>query len=237
MRGIDPRLVRRARGVRALLAADAALGVLAALLVLAQAVLLARVAARGFGGASLADVALPLGLLVAVVGARAAAAYGFEVVGRRAAVNVLSELRLELVERRLRGQPAALDGAESAEVSTAAVGGVDALETTFARYLPQVVLAVTVPVAVLVLVASIDLVSAGGDAAHAAARPRVHVAGRALHRAACPRTVAGARTALDTLPRLGARAAHAPGVQPRRDSGGADRRGERPLPPRDDGRR
>jgi ATP-binding cassette, subfamily C, bacterial CydD len=161
VRGIDPRLVSRARGVRALLAADAALGVLAALLVLAQAVLLAHVAARGFSGASLADVALPLWLLVAVVGARAAAAYGFEIVGRRAAVNVLSALRLELVERRLRGQPAALDGAESAEVSTAAVSGADALETTFARYLPQVVLAVTVPVAVLVLVASIDLVSAG----------------------------------------------------------------------------
>jgi thiol reductant ABC exporter CydD subunit len=161
VRGIDPRLVGRARSVRALLAADAALGVLGALLVLAQAVLLARVAARGFGGALLADVALPLGLLVAVVGARAAAAYGFEIVGRRAAVNVLSGLRLELVEQRLRGQPAALDGAESAEVSTLAVGGVDALETTFARYLPQVILAVTVPVAVLVLVASIDLVSAG----------------------------------------------------------------------------
>jgi ATP-binding cassette, subfamily C, bacterial CydD len=161
VRGIDPRLVRRARGVRALLAADAVLGVLGALLVLAQAVLLARVAARGFGGASLADVAPPLGLLVAVVAARAASAYGFEIVGRRAAVNVLSGLRLELVERRLRSQPAALDGAESAEVSTAAVGGVDALETTFARYLPQVVMAVTVPIAVLVLVASIDLVSAG----------------------------------------------------------------------------
>jgi thiol reductant ABC exporter CydD subunit len=104
---------------------------------------------------------LPLGLLVAVVGARAAAAYGFEIVGRRVAVNVLSELRVELVERRLRGQPAALDGAESAEVATAAVGGVDALETTFTRYLPQIVLAVTVPVAVLALVASIDLISAG----------------------------------------------------------------------------
>jgi ATP-binding cassette subfamily C protein CydD len=161
VRGIDPRLVRRARGVRALLAADAALGVLAALLVLTQAVLLARVAARGFGGASLAEVTLPLGLLVAVVGARAAAAYGFEIVGRRAAVNVLMELRLEVVEGRLRGQPAALDGAESAVVSTAAVGGVDALETTFARYFPQVVMAVTVPIAVLLLVASIDLVSAG----------------------------------------------------------------------------
>ena len=38
---------------------------------------------------------------------------------------------------------------------------IDALETTFARYLPQLVLAAVVPVAVLVFVASIDPVSAG----------------------------------------------------------------------------
>ena len=63
---------------------------------------------------------------------------------------MLSQLRLDLVEQRLRAQPAALDGAESAEVATAAVAGVDALETMFARYLPQLVLAVVVPVAVLV---------------------------------------------------------------------------------------
>jgi thiol reductant ABC exporter CydD subunit len=161
VRLLDPRLVDRGRAVRALFAADAALGVLAAFLVLAQAVLIARVAARGFGGASLADVTVPLGLLVAVVAGRAAAAWGFEVAGRRAAARVVSRLRIELVERRLRDRPAALDGAESAEVATAAVGGVDALETTFARYLPQAVLAVVVPVAVLALVASIDLVSAG----------------------------------------------------------------------------
>ena len=74
---------------------------------------------------------------------------------------MLASLRLELVERRLRDRPAALDGVESAEVATAAVSGLDALETTFARYLPQVVLAVTVPVAVLVFVAVIDPLSAG----------------------------------------------------------------------------
>ena len=158
---LDPRLVRRAGAVRALLVVDVALGVIAALLVLAQAVLIATVAARAFGGATLDELTVPLVLLVAASIGRAAAASGFEVVGRRAATDVLATLRLELVERRLRDHPAALDGAESAEVATAAVGGVDALETTFARYLPQVVLAVTVPVAVLVLVAVIDPISAG----------------------------------------------------------------------------
>jgi thiol reductant ABC exporter CydD subunit len=158
---IDPRLLRRARAARILLVADAALGATSALLVLAQAVLLATVAARGFDGASLEDVASPLALLVAVVVGRAGAAWGFEVAGRRAAADVLSHLRLDLVERRLRDRPAALDGAQSAEVATAAVGGVDALETAFARYLPQLVLAAVVPLAVILLVASLDAISAG----------------------------------------------------------------------------
>jgi ATP-binding cassette, subfamily C, bacterial CydD len=160
VRVLDPRLLRRARAARVLLGIDAALGLAAALLVLAQAVLFARVAARAFEGATLGDVAGPLVLLAGVVCVRALAAWGFEVAGRRAAGDVLSKLRLDLVETRLRDRPAALDGAQSAELATAAVSGVDALETAFARYLPQVVLAAVVPVAVLVLVASIDLVAA-----------------------------------------------------------------------------
>ncbi len=142
-------------------AADAVLGGVAALLVLAQAVLLADVAARSFDGASLAEVTTPLVLLVAVVCTRALATWAFGAVGRLAAGRVLSRLRLELVEQRLSCQPTALDGADSAELATIAVAGVDALETTFSRYLPQMVLATTVPVAVLALVSSIDLTSAG----------------------------------------------------------------------------
>ena len=103
----------------------------------------------------------PLAVLVVVVVARALAAWGFEVAGRRAAGDVISQLRLEVVDARLRRRPTALDGVQSAEVATAAVSGVDMLETTFARYVPQMVLAVVVPVAVLVLVASIDLLAAG----------------------------------------------------------------------------
>jgi thiol reductant ABC exporter CydD subunit len=158
---LDPRLVHRARAVRVMLAVDAALGLAAAFLILAQAVLLARVAARGFAGASLGELVTPLCLLVGVAACRGAAAWGFEVAGRRAAASALSALRLDVVDRRLRDRPTALDGAESAEVATLAVGGVDALETAFARYLPQLMLAAVVPVAVLALVASIDPLSAG----------------------------------------------------------------------------
>jgi thiol reductant ABC exporter CydD subunit len=161
VRTLDPRLLRRARAARTLLVADAVLAVAVAVLVLAQAVLLARVAARAFEGASLESVSTPLAALVVVVIARAVGAWGFEVTGRRAAGEVISQLRRDVVESRLRGGPGALDDTGSAEVATAAVSGVDALEITFARYLPQVVLAVIVPVAVLALVASLDLLAAG----------------------------------------------------------------------------
>jgi len=158
---LDPRLVRRARPVRRLLALDAALGVAAALLVLAQAALLARVAARGFTGVPLAGLTLPLVLLVAASAGRALSSWGFEVVGRRAASDVLSQLRLDVVEHRLCDRPAALDAVESADVATAAVAGVDALEATFARYLPQLVLAAVVPIAVIAFAVLIDPLTAG----------------------------------------------------------------------------
>lgn len=161
MRGLDRRLVARARAVRAALGVDAALGVLGAILVLAQATLLASVIARAWGGADLAAVTPALVGLVAVVAARSGLSWGFEVVGRRAAGSVLSDLRMALVRRRLRDAPAALDGVQSAEVATAAVGGIEALENYFAKYLPQLVLACTVPFAVVAWCAPIDLLSAG----------------------------------------------------------------------------
>jgi thiol reductant ABC exporter CydD subunit len=160
MRVLDPRLLRRARAARLLLATDTAIGLATALLVLLQATLLATIVARAFRGASLDDVSGELILLVLAFAGRGLLAWGFEVAGRRAAWTVLSELRLALVERRLRAQPAALDGAESAEIAAAAVQGVDGLEAYFGRYLPQVVLACLVPVAVLGWAAWIDLESA-----------------------------------------------------------------------------
>jgi ATP-binding cassette subfamily C protein CydD len=157
VRALDPRLLRRARAARTLLALDVALGVATAVLVLVQATLLARIVARAFGGAPLDELAASLVLLVLAFAGRGALGWAAEVAGRRAASTVLSELRLALVGQRLRERPAALDGTQGAEVAAAAVQGVDALGAYFGRYLPQVVLACVVPVAVLVWVAAVDL--------------------------------------------------------------------------------
>jgi ATP-binding cassette subfamily C protein CydD len=160
LRVLDPDLISRVRGVRRLLAVDTVLGVVAAVLVLLQATLLARVVARSFHGATLSAVAGTLAAFASVVIARAGVAWGFEAVGRLAAVRAISDTRMALVESRLVSHPAALDRTESGEVAAAAVAGTDALETTFGRYLPQLVLACVVPPVVLVWVAVIDLESA-----------------------------------------------------------------------------
>ena len=78
MRALDPRLLRRARSARVLLAADAAIGLATALLVLVGATLLARIVARAFQGAPLADVALDVVLLGIVFAGRGVLAWAFE---------------------------------------------------------------------------------------------------------------------------------------------------------------
>jgi ATP-binding cassette, subfamily C, bacterial CydD len=152
-------MLRRLDGARTALAADATFGLLATVALLAQATLFAHVVAAAFRGSPLRALVPALALLGAVVLARSVLAFAFEATGRRAAARVMSGLRLELVERRLR-EPFAADGAEAAEVATAAVQGIDALEGYFARYLPQVVLAVLVPAVVLVWTAAVDRTSA-----------------------------------------------------------------------------
>jgi ATP-binding cassette, subfamily C, bacterial CydD len=157
---LDQRLVSRTRSVRPLLALDTALGIATVVPVVAAAMLLGRIVAGAAGGASLEALRTDLALLALAFAARGALGWWMEVAGRRAAASVLSELRLDLVGRRLAAQPIAVDGTEAGEVAAAAVQGVDALEGYFARYLPQLILASVVPLAVIAWVATIDLQSA-----------------------------------------------------------------------------
>ena len=169
MRALDPRLLRRTRAARVALGVDVVLGLAATACVLGQAVVVAALVAGAFDGRPVGEQGRLLAVLVGLVAARAALAGSVESVGRWAAGRVMSELRRALVRHRLRGDsgggpPAdaveTAGSAETAEIATAAVAGVDALEVYLARYLPQVVLAVAVPTAVLVVTLVIDPTSA-----------------------------------------------------------------------------
>jgi len=157
---IDRRLLRYAAAGRAYLVVTVALGLAGAGLLLAQAGLLARALAGAARGDAAAALAATLTALLVVVAARAAVSYGGEVAALRAAAAVKSQLRRALTARSLRLGPAWLAGQRPGEIATLSIRGLDGLDAYFARYLPQLVLAVLVPIAVLARVAAADWISA-----------------------------------------------------------------------------
>ncbi len=160
MRPVDPRLLRHADAARGYLVLTVLLGLAATALILAQAGLLARALAAPAAGIGVAALAGTLGVLLAVLAARAVTAYGGELAALRAAAAVKSQLRRELTAHVVRLGPAWLGGQRAGEITTLSTKGLDALDPYFARFLPQLVLALLVPVAVLIRVGLADWISA-----------------------------------------------------------------------------
>jgi thiol reductant ABC exporter CydD subunit len=158
VRGLDARLLRRARAARVLLATDVALGLAATATAIAQASLLAAIVARSFHGEPVgARLLVALALAFAL---RGALGWWAVLAGHRAAGRVLSDLRLAVARRRLAAHPTAADGVTGGEIVAASVQGIDPLADYFARYLPQAVLACVAPVAIIAWVAVLDPESA-----------------------------------------------------------------------------
>ncbi|MGW1207351.1 thiol reductant ABC exporter subunit CydD [Streptomyces cyaneofuscatus] len=161
MKPIDPRLLRYARATRFFLAAVVALGLVGAALVIAQAMLIAEIVVGGFeDGLTVTELRTPLLLLAAVAVGRALVAWLTELAAHRASAAVKSELRGRLLERAAHLGPGWLSGQRTGSLVALATRGVDALDDYFARYLPQLGLAVVVPVAVLARIVTEDWVSA-----------------------------------------------------------------------------
>jgi ATP-binding cassette subfamily C protein CydCD len=158
---IDPRLVRHARATRLFLAAVVVLGAVGAGLVVAQAMFIAEIVVGAFQrGLSVGELRTPLLLLVAVAVGRSLVAWLTELAAHRASAAVKSELRRRLLERAVRLGPGWLSGQRTGSLVALATRGVDALDDYFSRYLPQLGLAVVVPVAVLARIVTEDWVSA-----------------------------------------------------------------------------
>ncbi|WP_413471398.1 thiol reductant ABC exporter subunit CydD [Streptomyces sp. MB09-02B] len=161
MKPIDPRLLRYARATRFFLAVVVGLGVAGAALVVAQAMLIAEVVVGAFQhGMSVSELRTPLLLLAAVALGRALVSWLTELAAHRASAAVKSELRGRLLDRATALGHGWLSGQRTGSLVALATRGVDALDDYFSRYLPQLGLAVVVPVAVLARIVTEDWVSA-----------------------------------------------------------------------------
>lgn len=185
---VDPRLLRYAHATRGFLIAVVVLGLAGAGLVVGQAMLIAEVVVGAFQhDLAVSALITPLTLLAAVSVGRGLVSWLTELAAHRAGAAVKSELRMRLIERAARLGPGAVIGrtgggaqvpdaygAEAAgagaaagtlemrtgELTALATRGIDALDDYFARYLPQLGLAVVVPLAVLARIVTGDWISA-----------------------------------------------------------------------------
>ncbi|HET6213657.1 MAG TPA: ABC transporter transmembrane domain-containing protein, partial [Micromonosporaceae bacterium] len=157
MRPFDPRLVRRLPMTRRWLAMLAGLGVAAALAVVGQATALAAVLTAAAGGRL--DRAA-LAWFVAAVAARAGLLWAQGIVAARTAAMVKAALRGELLAAGQRLGPQWMAGQRAGALATLAGRGLDALDPYLTGYLPQLILGVTIPVAVVVRVFAADWTSA-----------------------------------------------------------------------------
>ena len=153
---VDPRLLSRARATRVFLGAGVAAGTAPAVLVIIQAWLLARTISSFFTAPALGDLAAPLVLLALVLAGRAALTWLTTWLAHRSAAAVKSQLRHDIMAATLSSPGVT----PSASLVTLMTQGLDALDGYFSKYLPQLVLAVTVPVLVGASILYVDWPSA-----------------------------------------------------------------------------
>jgi len=160
MRPLDPRLIRRAAGVRNLLLVSVLLGLGAAAAIVAQAVLLAEILAQVIiGRHGFSAVAREVVALAAVIAVRAGLAWAAEELARRSAAAVITGLRRELLIHAAALGPRWRSGANGGELAVLTGAGLDSLHDYLARYLPQLVLAMFVPIVMVLYIGASDLVS------------------------------------------------------------------------------
>jgi len=161
VKALDQRLLAYTRATRTFLFISVVLGVLSALLIVAQAWLLADVVARAFlGGRGLAQLQTPLIVLLLVVLARATVAWAAELAASRSSARAKSQLRAALLQRVAAIGLDSSREQRTGELAVLATRGIDALDGYFSLYLPQLFLAVIVPVVVVVVVLFNDWLSA-----------------------------------------------------------------------------
>ena len=161
MRPLDPRLLTYARVTRKFLVASVIIGTAIALLAVVQAFALAGIITEVFqAGAGLAEVTDAIWVLVAVILARVALSYLAEVVANSTAAKAKSQLRTALLDHVMKLGPVWLARRGEGELAALTTRGINALDAYYARYLPMLVLAVTVPIVGGVTILTQDLLAA-----------------------------------------------------------------------------
>lgn len=135
-------------------------GIVAGILLIIQARLISQVVARVFIWGDGRDEVLPiLWIILGIIFIRSGWIFANERFSALAARQVKATLREQILRKLIRLGPLYTRRHEAGELSAVLFQGVDALDVYFSQFIPQVVLAATVPLAVLIFVFSLDWLS------------------------------------------------------------------------------
>ena len=155
---LDPRLLRRGRDTLRYLVAGVAVGSATAVLTIVQAWALSSALGDIFETHALGVLTWAVPMLVGVFAGKAILAWLNQWLAQRASAAVKSRLRRDVLAARLvdpvRPEPS------TASLVTLLTQGLDALDGYYSKYLPQLLLAVTVPLIIGVAILTSDLTSA-----------------------------------------------------------------------------
>ena len=166
MRPFDPRLLQYARATRGLLIGLGALAFLQVGTAIALAWLIALIVTAVFEeGETLSDLIPAIAALIAMVALRPLVVYLQESWSARTSARVKADLSRQLVSHVAALGPSWLVSGRRSRLVVLLSSGLDALDEYFARYLPQLVASLIVPLVVVVALAFVDPLSAGVVAA------------------------------------------------------------------------
>ncbi len=154
------RLIAFARSSGLSLTLTILLGWTGGILTILQAWYLASIINAVFlGGANRQMLTVPLVILLVVIAAKAFSIWGAELSANAVAQRVKANLREMLLNHLAALGPAFTQGERTGELAAAGVEGVEALDAYFSQYLPQLVLAASIPLTILLLVFPIDFLT------------------------------------------------------------------------------
>ena len=161
MKPLDKRLLAYAQGARSYIGLLVVTGLLSALLVIAQSLLISGSISPVIDGTkAFADVLSLIGLLVLVFALRVIVTYVQEAYGHRAALRVIADLRTQVIRRAGDRGSRWLSAGRTSSTVTLATEALDDLEPYFVKFLPQMILTVTVTPLTLAVILWLDWISA-----------------------------------------------------------------------------
>lgn len=147
--------------LRGILALTVVMGTLGALTTIAQMILLSEIVNAVFlSHWGLAQLLLPLALLLGAFILRASLLWRREVTAQRAAIRLKASLRERVFAHLLRLGPAWSSGERTGELVAVVNEGIERLDAYISRYLPQRVLSVVVPLLIIIVILPVDWFSA-----------------------------------------------------------------------------